>query len=160
MPLLLRDAPRPEDEAEVRRIVTATGFFHDFEIEVAAELVRERLEKGLASGYRFLFADQGETVLGYACYGEIACTIGSFDLYWIAVDPAAQGQGLGHALMAGVEAEVRALSGRAIYAETSSKPQYHPTRAFYEKFGFTAVATLPDFYAPGDHKIIYSRLVG
>jgi GNAT superfamily N-acetyltransferase len=155
--LSFRDQPRPEDEEAVRRLVTATGFFHDFEIDVAAELVRERLEKGLPSGYLFLLAEQDGRLLGYTCYGEIACTKGSYDLYWIAVDPAAQGQGLGRTLMARTEDAIRAQNGRAVYAETSGKPQYQPTRAFYERFGFTAAASLPDFYDLGDDKIIYVR---
>ena len=38
----------------------------------------------------------GETVVvGYACYGPIACTVASYDLYWIAVDPQFQRHGIG-----------------------------------------------------------------
>lgn len=141
----------------MREIVSATGFFQDHEIEVAAELVRERLEKGLASGYLFLFAEQDGRVLGYACHGEIPCTTGSHDLYWIAVRPETQGRGLGRRLLALAEEDMRAAGGRGLYAETSSKPQYRPTRDFYERCGFAAVAVLPDFYAPGDDKVIYAK---
>ena len=35
-------------------------------------------------------------MIGYVCYGPIACTVGSFDLYWIAVDRRrARGRGSG-----------------------------------------------------------------
>ena len=41
--------------------------------------------------------------MGYACYGPIAVTIGSYDLYWIAVDQSCQGKGLGKVLLAEAE---------------------------------------------------------
>lgn len=162
-----RTDPRPADEAAVRDIVASTGFFHDFEIDVAVELIHERLTKGLASEYHFLFADDDRGLpLGYSCFGPIACTQGSFDLYWIAVHQSAQGRGLGAALMAQTEALIAhgvpdaagsLIRGRAIYAETAGKDLYAPTRRFYERSGYTAEARLRDFYAPGDDKVIYSK---
>jgi ribosomal protein S18 acetylase RimI-like enzyme len=155
----LRDDVRPGDEAAVRRIVGSTGFFHAAEIEIAAELVRERQLRGLASGYRFLFAESvaDDRVVGYSCFGEIPCSIGSYDLYWIAVDATAQRHGLGRRLLAVTEDVVRALGGRRIYIETSGRAQYRPTQAFYERCGYRLEAELADFYAPGDPKLIYVR---
>ena len=66
---------------------------------MAVELAEERLAKGPASGYHFVFAERDGRVLGYTCYGPIALTDGSYDLYWIAVDKSTQGQGLGRLLM-------------------------------------------------------------
>ncbi len=146
------------DSAEVARLAKATGFFTPSEVEVAVELVQERRLKGEASGYHFLLAeDQPGTLLGYACFGPIPCTLSSFDLYWIIVHPAAQGQGLGKRLMTQCEQEIIALAGTRVYIETSSRPQYEPTRCFYQRCGYALEATLTDFYAPGDHKLIYSR---
>jgi len=139
----------------------ATGFFRADEVEIAAELVRERLEKGIASGYEFVFADgvAGE-VMGYACYGEIPCTIGSYDLYWIIVDPKHQGKGLGRALVAEAERRIAVKGGRRIYIETSSMPQYEPTQGFYTACGYTIEARFADFYKPGDAKLVYAKAVG
>jgi GNAT superfamily N-acetyltransferase len=139
---LLRKEVREADEAAVREIVAATGFFRPDEVDVAAELVRERRLRGPESGYFFVFADAGGRTVGYACYGPIACTIGSFDLYWIAVHPDYQGQGLGRLLMRAAEEQIALAGGRHIYVETSSRDQYHPTRTFYEAFGYAAAATL------------------
>ncbi len=47
--------------------------------------------------------------------------------------------------------------GRRIYIETSSRPQYEATRAFYRAQGYREEACLEDFYAPGDGKIIYTK---
>lgn len=138
----------------------ATGFFRADEVEVAAELVRERLEKGMASGYEFLFAeDASGEVMGYSCYGEIACTIGSYDLYWIVVDPQHQRKGLGRALVAETERRIAARGGRRIYIETSSLPQYAPTQGFYDSCGYIIEARLEDFYKPGDAKLVYVKAV-
>jgi ribosomal protein S18 acetylase RimI-like enzyme len=49
------------------------------------------------------------------------------------------------------------MGARGIYAETSGKAQYLPTRRFYERAGFAEAARLPDFYAVGDAKIIYRK---
>lgn len=152
-----RDTVVPGDRQAVRRIVESTGFFSPAEVDVAVELVDERLAKGAASGYEFLFAEQDGRVLGYTCYGPIAATAASFDLYWIAIDKHCQNHGLGRRLMEQSEQRIAAAGGRAVYAETSNRPQYTPTRAFYERFGYTRAALLPDFYAPGDDKVVYVK---
>jgi len=154
-----RDQPRPEDRLAVREIVRSTGFFNPAEIEVADELVRERLRAGTASGYYFLFLERQGEVIGYCCYGPIAATTGSFDLYWIAVHRHWQGQGLGRLIMNECEVRVRQAGGRRIYIETSGRDQYEPTRRFYERCGYRCEARLPDFYAPGDDKLIYVKIL-
>ena len=156
-----RTEPRPADVAAVTALVIATGVFRESEIAIAAELVEEALARGAdASGYRFLFAeDAAGPLLGYACYGPIAGTVHSFDLYWIVVDPAHQGRGLGRNLMAGVEAAVRAAGGRRLYVDTSTSEAYAPTRAFYLRCGHHLAAELPDFYAPGDGKAVFCKVL-
>jgi GNAT superfamily N-acetyltransferase len=159
-PIRFRDWPREGDEAAVRRMAEATGFFRDDEVEVACELVRERLERGPASGYEFVFADgAGGEPLGYACFGPIPCTVGSFDLYWIVVDPGVQRRGLGGVLLAGAEQAARRAGGRRMYIETSSLSKYEPTRRFYERAGYTLEARMVDFYQPGDDKMIYGKVL-
>ena len=135
----------------------ATGFFSEEEIAIAAELATERLEKGAASGYEFLFADDGDRLVGYSCYGLIPCSTVSWDLYWIAVHPDQQGSGLGRRLLRETEARVREAGGLALYAETSGKAQYVSTRAFYEKSGYETAGVFEDFYAVGDAKYTYCR---
>lgn len=162
----VRHALRSSDPAAIRRIVASTGFFRPAEVDVAVELADERLAKGEASGYHFALLDEpgalgdgGEAsrLVGYVCVGAIACTVDSFDLYWIAVDAAKQGQGLGRRLMGEGEALVRSMGGKRVYIETSSQPLYEPTRRFYLASGYVEQARLPDFYTAGDDKIIYAR---
>lgn len=155
--LTFRSAVTPADEAAVDAIVRSTGFFSEEEAEVAAELVRERLEKGIESGYYFVFAERDGDVAGYACFGPIPLTRSGYDLYWIAVSNTERGRGIGRLIMAEVESEARKLGGERIYADTSSREQYAPTRGFYESCGMGVAAVFEEFYTPGDSKVVYSK---
>ena len=73
------------------------------------------------------------------------------------VHPAALGRGIGRGLMEATEAAVAGVGGTAVYAETSSREQYAPTRAFYRATGYTLAADFPDFYAPGDGKVVFVK---
>jgi ribosomal protein S18 acetylase RimI-like enzyme len=145
------------DVEEVRRLVARTGFFRGDEIAVAVELVRERLSRGPESGYHFVITEEEPRLTGYVCYGPIPCTISSYDLYWIAVDPRLQGRGLGKALLCEAERLIKKMGGDRVYVETSSRAQYEGTRLFYERSGYTQASMLDDFYAPGDGKATYLK---
>ena len=155
----LRYQVAPSDREVVAEIVESTGFFNPAEVAVAVELVDERLAKGVASGYHFVFARSGDRTCAYSCYGPIAGTLHSFDLYWIAVHQAFQNRGLGGVLLAHTEQRILHEGGHRIYVETSSRPQYQPTRNFYERHGYRLEADVKDFYAPGDGKLIYVKTV-
>jgi ribosomal protein S18 acetylase RimI-like enzyme len=155
--LTLRDEVLPADRQSVRCILESTGFFYSYEIEVAVELVDERLSKGLKSGYLFLFAEHDGQVVGYTCYGPIACTKCSYDLFWIGVMQARQGQGIGQFLLDESEHRIQALGGRQVYIETSGRSQYDPTRGFYFRCGYSEEARLRDFYGPGDDKVVFLK---
>ena len=156
-PLSFREDVLPGDPGTVSDIVASTGFFYDHEIEVAVELVDERLRRGPDSGYLFLFAEQGGRTVGYSCYGEIACTSGSYDLYWIAVREDCRSQGIGKALLHKTEAQIAGLKGRVVWVETSGQEKYAPTRSFYLRSGYQEEAVLKGFYGPDDDKFIYVK---
>ncbi len=147
------------DSAAIRDVVSSTGFFNAEEIDVAVELVEERLKLGEASGYFFIFADVDGKTVGYSCYGPIPGTVSSFDLYWIAVHADYRGTGLGSRLLEASEAAIHDMGGQRIYVETSSKAQYEPTRGFYLSRHYQLEATLADFYAPGDSKLIFVKVI-
>jgi len=157
--LSYRETVKPEDAENVGNIVKSTGFFDEEEILIAVELVQERLEKGLQSGYHFLFAELDGRAAGYTCFGPIPATSCSYDLYWIAVHDEFRGMGIGKELIKRTEPLIAGLGGRRIYIETSSRDLYIPTRAFYLKCGYTQEAFLTDFYHPGDSKVIYVKTV-
>ncbi|MBN2352134.1 MAG: GNAT family N-acetyltransferase [Spirochaetales bacterium] len=154
-----RETVGAEDRVNVRRIVASSGFFSRPEIEVAVELVDDFIEKGPASGYHFIFAEREGKTIGYSCFGPIPCTTASFDLYWIAVEEGARHARLGSEILIRSEAAIKALGGTRVYVETSSRPQYEPTRRFYEGRGYRRETVLEDFYAPGDGKVMYVKVV-
>jgi ribosomal protein S18 acetylase RimI-like enzyme len=158
--MTLRKDARDADREAVRRIVVSTGFFNDEEVDIAVELIEESLAKGAeASGYHFIFGEADGRTVGYACFGPIAGTAASFDLYWIGVDAAARGRGIGRRLMDAAERRIAAMGGRRVYVETSTREQYAPTRAFYERCGYKIEAILENFYGDGDGKAIFIKIV-
>jgi len=148
------------DPGDIERLVRETGFFSTEEIAIARELADDGVANGPGSHYRFVLADDEHELAGYACFGPVPCTQSSWDLYWIAVRPDAQGKHLGRELLAITETAVRAAGGTRLYAETSSRDQYQPTRAFYARRGYTAAARLPDFYGPADDRITFAKVLG
>lgn len=156
-PVTYRKELLPSDIHAIREVTRATGYFHEHEISVAVELVEERLAKGATSGYEFVVAEYEGAVVGYTSFGPIPCTVSSFDWYWLAVTPEMQGYGIGAHLLREVLAEAAAMGGQHLYCETSSRAQYAPTRAFYERMGFKLCEVLPDFYAPEDGRATYCK---
>lgn len=142
---------------EIKGLVRDTGFFSPEEIDIAVELVEERLLKGDASGYFFVFAYDGVRLAGYTCYGPIAGTASSYDLYWIAVHPDYQKRGIGLKLLNETEKLITQNSGSRIYVDTSNRLLYSGTRAFYMHSGYRLSAVLDDFYNTGDGKAIYCK---
>jgi GNAT superfamily N-acetyltransferase len=141
--------------ARLERLTAATGLFRPDEVAIAVELLDDAVTGD--DHYRFLGAYAGDQLVGYACWGPTPGTEGTFDLYWIVVDPARQGTGVGTALLKAVEDTLTTDNGRLIVVETSSRPDYGPTRAFYERRGYAQAARLPGYYAPGDDLVIYLK---
>jgi len=155
--ITLRTDPEKSDIAAIRSIVTSTNAFRPDEIDVAIELIEERLSRGTASGYYFVFAEENDTPVGYTCYGPIACTVASHDLFWIAVDKNRHGKKIGSLLMAETEKLIRSMGGKRVYIETSSRADYDATRHFYHRHGYIVEAHIRNFYDDNDDKIIYSK---
>ena len=149
----------PADVPALRRLVASTGVFYREERAIALELLEGRLAHGAKSGYSFIFAERDGELVGYAAWGRAPLTRTSFDLYWIVVAPAAQGQGLGRALLELVERAVAGRGGGNLYVETSSRKAYARSRRFYRAAGYGRSARLRDFYAPGDHKLMFCKVI-
>jgi ribosomal protein S18 acetylase RimI-like enzyme len=147
----------PADRIPIEHILCGAGNFTNDEIDVALELIDHGIH-GTDVSYCFLVSmNELGAVTGYACFGQVPMTDGTYDLYWIAVEQKLQGAGIGHALMDAVEKKLRVAGARLLLIETASKPSYTATRAFYERIGYELMARIPDFYRPGDDKVIYGR---
>jgi ribosomal protein S18 acetylase RimI-like enzyme len=153
---------RRHDRERVAELLVSTQAFSREEIDVALQLfdgsITEERSEGaddaLVADYEFTGAFAGDRLLGYACAGPTPATEGTFDLYWLAVDPDVQNKGVGRALVGGIERDLRARGARMLLIETSSRPDYEKTRAFYARCGYTEAARIKDFYAPADDRIM------
>lgn len=151
-------ALRRDDRLPIKQILLETGNFTKVEIEVALELIDIYLDRPEQKDYILYCAvDQHDRVAGYVCYGPTPMTEGTWDLYWIAVDPKRQGSGVGKALLDFVENRIQAQNARLLMIETSSKPNYNATRQFYFRQNYQEIARIPDFYAVGDDRVIYRK---
>jgi D-alanine-D-alanine ligase len=146
------------DRARVEEITRAVRRFREDEIPVALEVFDAAVHSDPDGSYHVLGAELDASLVGWICWGPTPCTLGTYDLYWMAVDPAVQGSGIGTALLTEMERRLSGLA-RLIVVETAGRPDYAATRAFYQARGYAAVSTIPDFYAPGDDQVVFVKNV-
>jgi D-alanine-D-alanine ligase len=146
------------DGQPIQSITANTSVFSREEVDCVAELWEEYRQQGAqVSGYYFVVEREDGSVRGYACYGPRSLTEGTYDLYWIAVDPEYRRAGVGRLLLDWVEKDIRRMGGRLIVVETSGLEKYAPTRRFYQATGYLLEATLKDFYKEGDDLVIFTK---
>ena len=147
-----------KDRASLLSMLIKTRSFTSAEIDVAMELIDIVLKDQIQKDYQiYCMVDDQDQAIGYICYGPTPMTQGTFDLYWIAVDPDFQKQGVGSNLLDFLGKVVKELKGRMILADTSSIPQYEKTQNFYLRNGFQEVARVLDYYHPGNDRVTFCR---
>jgi ribosomal protein S18 acetylase RimI-like enzyme len=154
--IVLRDL-RPDDRGPIAAILRDVGVFRDEEIAIGVELVEETLNPGPSTDYRWCIADRLGAVVGFACFGPVPLTEGTFDLYWIAVAPEARGSGIAARLDKFVTSAVGGRGGRWLLAETSSTSAYSSAHRFYAKQGYRLLERIADFYRPGDDRLTFGK---
>ena len=157
------------DRASLVTLLQRIDTFTDEERVVALELIDESITRPEQSGYQCIVAvaagrsaeasEDDECVAGYLSYGRTPMTEASYDLYWVAVDPAYRGQGVGRKLCAALEETCRQADGHLIRVETSSQEAYAGTLQFYLDQDYIEGGRLPGFYKPGDDLVILYKLV-
>ncbi len=146
------------DRVQLAGLLSRVNDFDDRDRALAIELVDIYLDNPAQKDYRFFVASIDDAqVIGYICYGPTPLTEGTYDLYWIAVDPVYGGQGVGTILMKQVEKTLKEMQGRLIVIETSSSQQYEFTRRFYLKNGYEVADTIKDFYRPGEDRVTFVK---
>lgn len=148
------------DRAHFEKILSSSGYFYDFEIEVALSLADETYEKGQEnSGYHWVRLLEKGVVVGFACFGPNPSSVHSWDLYWIAIQEEQRQKHYGSVILKNAEERISSLGGKIVWIETSGRPLYEPTRHFYLKNGYELAATLREFYGPGDDKLVYRKVL-
>ena len=150
--------PTASDVEHIKQLAVAVGMFSVDEVGFFDEILSGVLAGTLAD-HRWLLAERESGGVGGAAYfapEPFADRV--WNLYFIAVAPEAQGQGIGGMLIGRVERELVAAGddvARVLIVETSSTEQYAPARAFYRSRGYDEEARIRQFYGPADDKIVY-----
>ena len=148
----------PADREAVESILRSTDFFYEFEIDTALGIYDETIGKGMeGSGYYWMRIVDDDGLVAFANYGKNDFSTHSWDLYWIAVHHNSRNKKLGSILLKAVEDDVRELGGKILWIETSGRPLYASTEAFYRRNGYELAASLKEFYGPGDPMQIYRK---
>jgi ribosomal protein S18 acetylase RimI-like enzyme len=155
---MIRKLEKPDRDV-LKKILEDTNHFNSEEINVALELIDLFLKDENQKDYIiYVYEDSGKTA-GYICYGRRPLTDGTYDLYWIAVDPNIHGKGIGSKLIEYMENDVKKLNGYLILIETSGKTEYEGERRFYEKNGYGVQTIIKDFYRNGDDLFVYHKYI-
>ncbi len=102
------------------------------------------------------FVDEtGGGLVGVAYMAPEKMTDGTWNLFWIAVDPSHQRQGRGKAMLDHVQAWLTAKEARILLVETSATEDFDYVRKFYAANGFEVEARIRDFYSAGIDKVVY-----
>lgn len=146
-------SPAVHGDAEViGRIAEATGLFP---AAMAAELMAPSADGTSADIWLAVRDPHG--IAGFAYCVPEALTAGTWNLRAIAVDPRAQGQGIGAALLEGVERRVGEAGGHLLVIETSDAADQAVARAMYAARHYREVGRIPDFWELGVGKIIFCK---
>jgi len=150
----------PRDRERVAAMTRAAGLFWDYEVPIALEVFDDATGANAAGVVDPDYESAGVVIdgalVGWAVWGPRPSEAGTFDLYWIVVDPGQQGRGFGGRLLDEME---RRIAGRAsqVIVETSGRADYEATRRFYQARGYQAIDRIADHYAPGDDQVVYRK---
>ncbi|MBW4518718.1 MAG: GNAT family N-acetyltransferase [Scytolyngbya sp. HA4215-MV1] len=156
---------QPNDIAAILSIAEAIGF-QPGELEVVNELLTGYFANGNghnslqnSNAERFWLTnhqDNGE-IIGVAYCEPERMTDQTWNLQLIAIHPNHQGQGHGGKLLRHVEEMLKAHGGRMLLVETLAS--FDLAQAFYKKYGYEEEARIRDFYAAGDDKIVFRKVL-
>ena len=156
---------RPADARDIPAIKTIAIDTEMFDADGATfvdDVVTAILE-GTMHDHHFVVSDGSDgRVIGAAYFAPEPFSDRMWNLYFIAVHPSQQGNGIGGALLDHVERHLRPVgpdTAQVLIVETSSTDQYARTREFYPKQGYVEEARIRRFYGPDDDKVVYWKLL-
>ncbi|MBD2256064.1 GNAT family N-acetyltransferase [Pseudanabaena sp. FACHB-2040] len=147
----------PDDTTALIAIADAIGFQPNEREELSAMLTD--YFSGGSDSAPFWITDDDNGPIGVAYCEPERMTDRTWNLQLIAIRPDRQGQGRGAALLRYVEQTLTARGGRVLLVETSGLPGFERTRTFYAKCGYEEEARIRDFYAAGDDKVVFRKVL-
>ena len=147
-----------DDTPALLALADATGLFPPSALELLRQMLIDALE-GDSDTEQFWITDDNDGPVGVAYCEPERMTDRTWNLQLIAIHPDLQGQGRGVKLLHYVEQALRERDGRVLLVETSGLPSFDRTRSFYKKCGFEEEARIRDFYAAGDDKVVFRKVL-
>ncbi|MCU0565832.1 MAG: GNAT family N-acetyltransferase [Oculatellaceae cyanobacterium Prado106] len=175
---------QPEDMTALLEVAGAIGF-QPSELESLREMMVDSIGCG-EEGDRFWLTDEDEIdgILGVAYCEPERMTDRTWNLQLIAIRPEFQRKGRGAALLQQVEQTLRGRGGRMLLVETAGPvrnlppilnpnrrggrmllvetagvPEFDRARQFYAKCGYEKEARIRDFYAAGEDKVVFRKVL-
>lgn len=137
------------DKAAIIDVLVETDLFP---CEMLNDLMQPFLD-GEANEHWFVHDDRDQGVIGFGFLRPEPLAEGTWNLIAIGVRRRAQRNGAGRAMMR--YAETFLSRERILIVETSGTKAFAMTRDFYLKCGYNLEATIRDYWAPEDNKVIF-----
>ncbi len=147
----------PDDTTALIAIADEIGFQPN-ELDQMSEMLADYFG-GDSDSDRFWLTDDDNGPVGVAYCEPERMTNRTWNLQLIAIRPDRQGQGRGATLLRHVEQTLTACGGRMLLVETSGLPGFERTRTFYRKCSYEEEARIRDFYATGDDKVVFRKVL-
>lgn len=147
----------PDDTNALIAIANTIGF-RSQELEELSQMLADYFS-GDSDSDSFWLTDDDNGPVGVAYCEPERMTDRTWNLLLIAIKPDRQRQGRGATLLRHVEQTLAAGGGRMLLVETSGLPEFDRARAFYAKCGYEEEARIRDFYAAGDDKVVFRKVL-
>jgi ribosomal protein S18 acetylase RimI-like enzyme len=144
-----------DDLTFAKDVIDSTGLFPG---EMLDEMTAPFLTGAAPDELWFVAADDGG-VRGVIYCAPERMTDGTWNLLLIAVHKREQGKGLGSRMTRHLEQALSERNGRVLIVETSGLPDFDRTRSVYRSLGYVEVARIPEFYAAGEDKIVFWKVL-
>ncbi|MBD2663715.1 acetyltransferase, gnat family [Richelia sinica FACHB-800] len=145
----------PEDTTALIAIADVLGFQPN-ELDALRGMLIDYFNR---DSDNFWITDDDNGPVGVAYCEPERMTNQTWNLQLIAIRLDRQGQGRGSALLRYLEQTLIANGGRMLLVETSGLPAFERTREFYKKCSYEEEARIRDFYAAGDDKIVFRKVL-
>lgn len=149
----------PEDTTALVALANATGLFPPSGLELLRQMLTDSFGEDGDTKSFWVTDDDSGSVVGVAYCEPERMTDRTWNLQLIAIHPDRQGQGRGAALLRYVEQTLMVRGGRMLLVETSGLPEFERTRGFCMQCGYEEEAHIRDFYAAGDDKVVFRKVL-